>query len=253
MFETSVVKERVAPQRRVGVFAASIAAHTVVIAGVVAASISSVSFPKAAPMETIPLILVAAPEVPPLPRGNPNAPRQPQPPQQHPTQAQQQTAPPQVTTPSTIPDSIPVAQTSTATDLGPATGNNTASSEPWGDPNGDPNGVDVGQLPNSNTAGVTGDVIYQPGADVKPATILFRVPPVYPRAGIAAHLNGWVAVRCIIGKDGQLRDIAIEKSSMQMFEQPAIDALRQWKFAPGYYHGQAVDTYFELKVTFQVH
>ena len=253
MFETSVVRERVAPQRRAGVFAASIAAHTVVIAGVVAASISNVSFPKSAPNEILPLVSIAPPPEMPMPRGNPNAPRQPQPSQPHQAQVtpHQQTAPPPDTTPSLIPSTTPSALTSPSTDIGPATGTDNGSSERWGDLNGDPNAIDIGQVPSSNTVG-TPDMIYHPGADVKPATILYRVQPVYPRAGIAAKLPGWVIVRCVIGKDGQAREITVEKSSMQMFEQPALDALRQWKFAPGYYHGQAVDTYFELKVTFQV-
>jgi hypothetical protein len=35
-----------------------------------------------------------------------------------------------------------------------------------------------------------------------------------------------------------------------MFNQPVIDALRQWTFAPGTLHGSPVDTYFELTITF---
>jgi hypothetical protein len=29
-----------------------------------------------------------------------------------------------------------------------------------------------------------------------------------------------------------------------------LDALQQWTFAPGTLHGQPVDTYFELTITF---
>jgi periplasmic protein TonB len=251
MFETSVVRERVVAQRRAGVFAASIAAHTFVIAGVVAASIGSVSFPKAAPNETLPFIAVPPPDLP-LPRGNPNVPRHPQPPapQQPAHPAQQQTAPPEITTPAVIPNSIPVltgttGETSTS---GTPTG---ATGERWGSPNGDPNAIDIGQSAASPNIGMP-NVIYQPGVDVKPATVLVRVQPVYPRAGIAGRLPGWVVVKCVVGKTGEIRDAEIVKSSMSMFDQPALDALRQWKFAPGYFHGQAVDTYFELKITFEV-
>ena len=252
MFETSVVKERVAPRRRASVFAASIAAHSVVIAGIVFISISSTSFPKDAPNEMARWMPVMPVDIP-LPKGNPNAPRQPQqqPQQQKPAQQQAQTAPPQTVTPNQIPSSIPTvpAATSTATDVTPGSGTNT--SERWGDPNGDPRSIDIGQSPATPATGVP-DVVYHPGADVKPATVLYRAQPNYPRLAITTRMPGWVFVKCIIGKTGEVRDIEVVKSSNSMFEQAAVDALRQWKFAPGYFHGQPVDTYFELKITFEV-
>ena len=251
MFETSIVKERVAAQRRAGVFGASIAAHTVVIAAVILASISSASFPKNAPHETTAWMPVVPITIPP-PLGNPNAPRHPQhqAAQPAPQRPQQQTAPPQVVAPNTIPDTVAVQSAATSADS-TATGPATSTGEQWGDRNGDPNGIDLGQSSSLPATGVP-NVIYQPGADVKPATVLARVQPVYPRAGIAARLPGWVVVKCVISKSGEIRDMEIVKSSMSMFEQPALDALRQWKFAPGYFHGQAVDTFFELRITFEV-
>jgi TonB family protein len=252
MFETSVVKARVAAQRRVGVFAASIVAHTVVVTGIVAASISATSFPKNAPNEMARWMPVVTPDVP-LPRGNPNAPRQPQAQPRQPQQAPQphvQTAPPADATPERIPDAIPnVAATSTAADVTPGSG--TASNEPWGVKDGDPNGIDIGQSPSTAIAAGP-DVVFHPGADVKSATVLVRVQPFYPPIAARMHMSGWAFVKCIIGKNGEIRDAAVEKSSNVMFEQPALEALRQWKFAPGYYRGQAVDTYFELKITFEV-
>jgi hypothetical protein len=46
--------------------------------------------------------------------------------------------------------------------------------------------------------------------------------------------------------------VHVATSSFGAFEQPAIDAVRQWVFAPGTLNGQAVDTIFELTVRFQV-
>lgn len=252
MFETSVVRARVVAQRRVGVFAASVVAHTVVITGIVAASISSTSFPKNAPNELVRFNVVApAPEMP-LPKGNPNAPRQPQAqPKQSTPASHAQTAPPaDATTPKTIPESIPlVASTSTAVDVNPGSGNNS-STDHWGVKDGDENSIDIGQSTNNSVT--TPDVVFHPGADVKSAVVLSRVQPAYPAMAARLHLSGWVVVKCIIGKNGEIRDAEVEKSSNAMFEPNALDALRHWKFAPGYYRGQAVDTYFELKITFEV-
>jgi outer membrane biosynthesis protein TonB len=41
------------------------------------------------------------------------------------------------------------------------------------------------------------------------------------------------------------------RSSFAIFDEPALTALRQWKFAPGVLHGHAVETWFELTVAFQ--
>jgi periplasmic protein TonB len=249
MFETSIVKERVAAQRRAGVFGASIAAHSIIISAVILASIGSVSFPAKAPNE-MPVFMPVAPIELPTPRGNPNAPRQPQQhPQQQPPAQHAQTAPPQITAPNTIPNATPVLTSTTgdATTPGPI----GPSTDRWGTPDGDPNVIDIGQSPSTPGTAVP-DVIYQPGVDVKSAVILHRVTPPYPHAAMTARIPGWVIVKCVIGKTGEVRDVEIVKSSMAIFEQPAIDALRQWKFAPGYFRGQAVDTYFELRITFEV-
>jgi len=253
MFETSFVRERVAPRRRAGVFVASIVAHTVAVAGILIATATATTLPTNAPNETMKVYF--APAEPPLPRGNPDAPRQPQAPPQRPqqqaAQPHVQTAPQADTTPSLIPNTIPtVASTSTSSDITPGNGNNTGN-ERWGVKDGDPNGVDVGQT-NTNVSVGTPDVVFHPGVDVKSAIVVYRVQPNYPPLASRMHLSGWVFVKCIIGKNGEIRDAEVEKSSNTLFDQPALEALRQWKFVPGYYKGQPVDTYFELKITFEV-
>src|SRR5205085_3273066 len=166
MFETSFVRERVAPRRRAGSFIASVIAHTVVVAGVVIATATATSLPVNAPNEAMKVYLAPA-EVP-IPKGNPEAPRQPQAPSQ-PQQQHAQTAPAVITTPNVIPAAIPTAQTSTVGDVTPGTGT-AGTNERWGSPDGDEHAVDVGQLASSIGSGVP-HVIYRPCAvDLKPPT-----------------------------------------------------------------------------------
>ena len=61
-----------------------------------------------------------------------------------------------------------------------------------------------------------------------------------------------VIVLCVVDKEGRIRDPKIVMSSYPPFNQSVLDALQQWTFAPGSYRGQPVDTYFELKVKFEV-
>ena len=42
------------------------------------------------------------------------------------------------------------------------------------------------------------------------------------------------------------------RSSFAAFEQPALDAIHQWQFAPGSLNGAPVNVQFDLTVTFQV-
>ncbi|HEX3109585.1 MAG TPA: energy transducer TonB [Thermoanaerobaculia bacterium] len=248
MFETSVVRARVA-QRRFSLLSVSLAAHSLVIIAVLAASIASISFPKAPPHESTVFYQQAPPPPPPA------APRQPV--QQPPVQAHPATTVPSVVphaavtpmplTPLTIPNSMPTVS-STSNDIGPAIGNPATSGTGSSDV-GDPNGVDIGQ-PAANTT-PTADTVFHPGADVRPASVIFRVEPQYPQVALRTRMAGTVVVKCIVDKSGNVRDAEVVTSSFAAFNEPALNALQQWRFAPGSFHGKPVDTWFELTIRFQ--
>ncbi|HEX3577637.1 MAG TPA: energy transducer TonB, partial [Thermoanaerobaculia bacterium] len=69
---------------------------------------------------------------------------------------------------------------------------------------------------------------------------------------MAAHMNGTVVVECIIDKTGRVREAHVLSSTSTMFNQSAVDAVQQWHFVPGSLHGSAVDTIFDLTVTFRL-
>jgi protein TonB len=81
--------------------------------------------------------------------------------------------------------------------------------------------------------------------------VLRRVEPLYPRAALTSRLSGVVVLGCIVDKEGRIRDAHVVRSTMAIFDQPALDALQQWRFTPGVFRGQPVDTWFELTVAFQ--
>lgn len=247
MFETSVVQARVA-QRRYSLLSVSLAAHSLVIIAVLAASIASVSFPKAPPHEYQVFYQQAAPPPPPA------APRQPvqQPVQAHPAATTPAVVPhaaltPMPLTPNQIPNSIPNVPAASSNDSGPAIGNSTTPGS--GSDIGDPNGVDIGQTA-ANTTPVA-DTVFHPGAEVKPAVVLYRVEPQFPPAALRIHMAGTVVLKCIVDKNGNVRDAEVVTSSFGAFNEPALNALQQWRFAPGSFRGKAVDTWFELTIRFQ--
>jgi protein TonB len=142
---------------------------------------------------------------------------------------------------------IPNVPQAASSDVGPATSTTTGSSSATG--TGDLNSVGGDQEAVGTTA--VPDTVFRPGADVKPAVVLYRVEPVYPRATLVARMGGTVVLKCIIDKNGNIRDAEVVTSSFAAFNGPALDALQHWRFAPGSLHGKAVDTWFELTIRFQ--
>jgi protein TonB len=66
------------------------------------------------------------------------------------------------------------------------------------------------------------------------------VNPEYPAEMRRSGASGLVTVSCIIDEKGSVTDPKVEKSTHATFEQPAVDALRKWKFKPGTEDGNAV-------------
>lgn len=250
MFETSVVRERVVAQRRYGLLFTSLAVHSIIVVGVVAVGIHSVTLPKHPPNELVPFIGTAPP--PPQPLGTPHArPQQPPAAQPHAETVQHAaTTPIPLSTPTRIPDTIPSVP---ATDPGPLTsgsGDQNSVANTIGDPNGDPNSVG-GDTTSTAPAVPVPETVFRPGAEVRRAVVVRRVEPLYPQTLVRIRLSGTVVMQCIVDKSGNVRDAQVVTSSHPAFNEPALAALRQWRFSPGVYHGQPVDTYFELTINFQ--
>ena len=63
--------------------------------------------------------------------------------------------------------------------------------------------------------------------------LIKKVEPRYPEFARAARLEATVVVDAVIRKDGTVSDVTVLKSTNKIFEQPCIDAVRQWRFTPG--------------------
>lgn len=247
MFETSVVHAEVVAEKRVGLLSVSFAFHVLVVTAIIANGIRTIEFPKYAPKEyAIPTFFKPVSFPPAL--GTPNGGHK----QVAPPAPVKQTVPVANLAPNTVPDHVEPATPATTTGDttttgGPATGSDQQQGVPWGDPHG------VGEgPPTANVVPVTPDVPVRVIGDVKAPVVIHRVTPGYPRTAMTIHLNGSVIVECIIDKTGHVRDAQVVRSSSPLFNQAAIDAVLQWQFTPGSLHGTAVDTIFDLTVTFQV-
>ena len=101
------------------------------------------------------------------------------------------------------------------------------------------------------------------GARAKPATRAVRVGgairnptktknvlPVYPAVAKTARVGGTVIVEATIGPDGKVADARVVKS-VPLLDQAALDAVRQWEYAPTRVRGVAVPVIVTVAINFQ--
>jgi TonB family protein len=86
----------------------------------------------------------------------------------------------------------------------------------------------------------------------KPPRLTRPVQPIYPYAMRLAGLDGKVLLEYVVGPDGRVVDAFVVKSNNPWFERPALDAVFQWRFAPGEKDGRKVFTRVQQVITFQL-
>jgi protein TonB len=247
MFETSVVVVREAPRRKLGLFTASVAGHTLFVAALIAVSLARIGFPEGSPRQMVDLVMMPAVTLPP-PIGSPKpaaaAPR-PVAPRPRAAVTAPVLIPPDV--PAVLPASADAAPIATSTDAltGSGPGTTVAGSGQAGSPDGLPGGV--GDAALSEQASTQ---LYRVGNGVSQPIVIHREQPLYPPLALRAHLQGSVTVQCIVGRSGEVRDVQVIRSSFGPFGEAAVDAVRRWRFAPGMMGGRPVDTIFELTIHF---
>jgi protein TonB len=77
-------------------------------------------------------------------------------------------------------------------------------------------------------------------------------PPEYPTSMKQKGVSGLVALRVDIDETGAVTGCTVSKSSNAEFEQPAINAVKNWKFKPAQKGGAAVKISLILPIKFSV-
>jgi TonB family protein len=78
-----------------------------------------------------------------------------------------------------------------------------------------------------------------------------KVRPIYP-AGLAGHLiGGETIVEAVIDEQGMVREPVVQRSAGHLaLDLAAMDALREWRYAPATLGGKPVRVFVTVKVTF---
>ncbi|MCC5834724.1 MAG: energy transducer TonB [Opitutales bacterium] len=79
-----------------------------------------------------------------------------------------------------------------------------------------------------------------------------QVAPVYPVELQRARVGGTVVLKFVVSSDGTTSRISVESSDHPGFEQPAITAVRRWRFHPGERDGKPVSCWVRIPIPFSV-
>jgi protein TonB len=78
------------------------------------------------------------------------------------------------------------------------------------------------------------------------------VRPEYPDAARQEDLEGVVVLRVTIAPDGTVSDVSVVSSDEAVFNEPAVTAVRQWKWQPATQEGKPVSSTVSIPLSFSL-
>jgi periplasmic protein TonB len=92
----------------------------------------------------------------------------------------------------------------------------------------------------------TGEVDSKPGA-------LGQALPPYPHRARRRGIEGWVKVRFLVTKDGQVRNLSVlQESPTGVFHKTVMNTVPRWHFKPARKDGRSVDVWVEQTINFRL-
>ena len=236
--------------------AVSSAVHVAAAAALILVPLFSPAPPPASPDYIRVLIYdPPPPPPPPLPKGSPRVPGRPRP-------AARATAPaPEGERPApTLPAAMqPVAAMPQADPPPPAT-DTEPSGSPGGADSGVPEGMEggvAGGVAGGVPGGVLGGVIGGTGQGIvsdydRPPRLLRQTKPRYPQDAFVKRIEGTVLVEFVIDPAGRVVAARVLQS-VPPLDAAALEAVRDWVFAPALKHGVPVASRARAPVVFRIY
>ena len=86
---------------------------------------------------------------------------------------------------------------------------------------------------------------------VSQGMLIHRVEPVYPRAAIAARIQGEVLLQAVIGRDGTIQGLRVVRGH-PLLAPAALQAVLQWRYRPYLLNGQPIEVETQVLVNFRL-
>ena len=112
-------------------------------------------------------------------------------------------------------------------------------------------GVDTRADPDAVTSSRPSVAPRRVGGDLAPPRKIVDVPPAYPIEAQKARVTGQVVIDAVIGVDGAVTDARVLRG-VPMLDEPALAAVRQWRYTPTVVDGVAVPVIVTVTVTFSL-
>jgi protein TonB len=246
MFESTLAAQGLDHRSRIQMaFTVAVLAHLGVLAVVAAASFWNVPMPQG---PEIPVIFLPPESIPVEKFWRPPKPERPAPPKGGGGTTHAIALPPPIVVPKSPPETIPAPAPPTVESDTPI---GTDGSGP-GDKNGSPYGVPggTGTDPGADGPGVGPGGPVAITAEMTPPQLLRKFEPVYPATARMARIGGRVTIEAVIGLDGSVEASQIVGSTSPLFDDAALDAVRQWRYRPATMNGNPVRVYLRVVVDF---
>lgn len=95
-----------------------------------------------------------------------------------------------------------------------------------------------------------------PPADFVPVekepVVVKKVEPRYPELAMRAGLEGKVWVKIWVDKEGKPKQVVVLKSDAEIFNEPAIEAAKQFVFTPAYMNNGPVSVWVSIPFRFKL-
>jgi len=96
--------------------------------------------------------------------------------------------------------------------------------------------------------------IEEPPADFVPVekepVVVKKVEPKYPELAMRAGLEGKVWVKIWVDKEGKPKQVIVLKSDAEIFNEPSIEAAKQFVFTPAYMNNGPVSVWVSVPFKF---
>jgi periplasmic protein TonB len=135
--------------------------------------------------------------------------------------------------------------------LGPAS-NGTGSGGGIGSGKGGGVGSGTGGGVGPGSGGGIGDGVYRAGNGVTKPELVHKVEPEYSEEARKAKFQGVVVLYIVVDPSGNAINPKVMKSLGLGLDEKAMEAVKQWKFKPGYKDGKAVAVAATVEVNFRL-
>jgi protein TonB len=129
---------------------------------------------------------------------------------------------------------------------GPGAGGGTGTGQGTGLGEGEGSGIGPG------SGGGTGGGPYRPGSGITAPSIVREVKPDYTDEGRRRNIEGDVVLEIVVRRDGTVGSVKLLQGLGAGLDQRAIEAVRQWRFAPAKRYGTPVDVIVEVAMEFKL-